>query len=176
MTNIYVLFVFYTSVPDLVVNVEELQKRVRIDSIPLSYLRCSYEENCLGHSARTQWSNNRLYTRRLLRFTTRVENRGLAPFRPDVPKSAWQWHECHSHFHSMEVFSTYDLIGKKIVSCDVFGAHLSVSSESAVTILALYLFFNCFSSNPKICKFTEENNHNRLWVQLCLRELTNPEN
>ena len=102
----------YAALPDLVVNVEELERHVRVDAIPLSYLRCSYEENCLAASARTQWYNNQHYVRRLLRFTTRIENRGLASFVPDVPRSRWQWHQCHAHYHSMEVFSRYDLVSK----------------------------------------------------------------
>lgn len=108
--NCYVFF--YAALPDLVVNVEELERHVRVDAIPLNYLRCSYEENCLAASARSQWYNNRHYVRRLLRFTTRIENRGLTSFIPDVPRSRWQWHQCHAHYHSMEVFSSYDLVSK----------------------------------------------------------------
>ena len=48
--------------------------------------------------------------RRLLRFSVKVENRGLDHFRPHADKSTWEWHECHEHYHSMETFSSYDLI------------------------------------------------------------------
>ena len=50
--------------------------------------------------------------RRLLRFSVQIENRGLADFRPVVPRSEWIWHKCHKHYHSMETFSSYDVISK----------------------------------------------------------------
>ena len=64
------------------------------------------EENCLAEEAyrmRRENPNFTLETRRLLRFTTSIENIGDADFRPFIPKSAWQWHACHMHYHSMEV-------------------------------------------------------------------------
>ena len=64
------------------------------------------EENCLAAEAyrmRRENPNFTLETRRLLRFTTSIENIGDADFRPFIPKSAWQWHACHMHYHSMEV-------------------------------------------------------------------------
>ena len=103
----------YTALSDLAINVEQLQESVVIDAVYLSYLRCAYEENCLAESAKKSWKTRQNgHLRRLLRFTTQIENRGLAPFRPNVPQSAWQYHACHNHYHSMEVFSTYELMSK----------------------------------------------------------------
>ena len=68
--------------------------------------QCAMEENCLASEAyrlRRENPNFSLETRRLLRFTTSIENIGDADFRPFIPKSAWQWHACHMHYHSMEV-------------------------------------------------------------------------
>lgn len=111
---VHVPFVFFkTAVPDLVINVEELQNHVQIDAIWLQYLQCAYEENCLAQSAKQHWAEHKSsHIRRLLRFNTQVENRGLAPFRPHVPQTAWQFHTCHNHYHSMETFSSYDLLSK----------------------------------------------------------------
>ena len=36
-----------------------------------------------------------LDTRRLLRFTARIVNKGNADFRPAIPKHLWQFHACH---------------------------------------------------------------------------------
>jgi hypothetical protein len=38
-----------------------------------------------------------------LRFTASIANVGNADFLPFIPKSAWEWHACHQHYHSMEV-------------------------------------------------------------------------
>lgn len=70
------------------------------------FFQCAMEENCLAEEAyrmRRENPNFTLETRRLLRFTTSIENIGDADFRPFIPKSAWQWHACHMHYHSMEV-------------------------------------------------------------------------
>ncbi|XP_048585018.1 lysyl oxidase homolog 2A-like isoform X2 [Nematostella vectensis] len=101
--------------PDLVVNVEELgnNEHYRVEQMTLGSLTCAYEENCLSSSSNLLWEHNKDSYRTLLRFTSRIENRGLTDFRPHIDKSQWDWHECHKHFHSMEVFSTYDLIGKE---------------------------------------------------------------
>ena len=64
------------------------------------------EENCLAEEAyrlRRESRDFSLETRRLLRFTTSIENVGDADFRPFIPKSSWEWHACHMHYHSMEV-------------------------------------------------------------------------
>ena len=65
------------------------------------------EENCLAYEAYRLRDEGRhdysLETRRLLRFTTNIGNVGNADFRPFIPKSRWEWHGCHQHYHSMEV-------------------------------------------------------------------------
>jgi len=70
------------------------------------------EENCVASSAYEIARDYGWYyrVRRLLRFSTRVLNVGDADFRPHQSKDLWQWHQCHMHHHSMEVFSHYDII------------------------------------------------------------------
>lgn len=58
------------------------------------------------------FSDASYFSRRLLRFSVKIQNEGLADFRPIAPRSSWQWHKCHKHYHSMETFSSYDLISK----------------------------------------------------------------
>ncbi|PFX29780.1 Lysyl oxidase-like 2 [Stylophora pistillata] len=107
-----------SALPDLVVNTDILRRNMELNVFPLSMLRCAMEENCLSPSAAYYLRYSDTYQRRLLRFSVQVENRGLDHFRPKADKSTWQWHKCHQHYHSMETFSSYDLLrqtsGKKV--------------------------------------------------------------
>lgn len=107
-----------SALPDLVVNTDILRSYMELNVFPLSALRCAMEENCLSPSAARFLRYSDTYRRRLLRFSVQVENRGLDHFRPKADKSTWQWHKCHQHYHSMETFSSYDLLrqrsGKKV--------------------------------------------------------------
>jgi len=98
------------ALPDLVLDTDLLRGHMEMNMLPLYSLRCAMEENCLSKSAAGQLRYSDATLRRLLRFSVKVENRGLDHFRPKADKSTWQWHKCHQHYHSMETFSSYDLI------------------------------------------------------------------
>jgi len=106
------------ALPDLVIDTDLLKRYMELNTIPLRYLQCAFEENCLSASAAARMRESLSYRRRLLRFSVKVENRGLDHFRPFADKSTWEWHSCHKHYHSMETFSSYDFIrqrtGKKV--------------------------------------------------------------
>jgi len=94
--------------PDLVQDIPLLQQSLHIDDRALSYLYCAHEEECLSPSANdADWPYG---SRRLLRFSTRVWNRGKADFKPAKTKNQWVWHQCHQHFHSMSEFTHYDIL------------------------------------------------------------------
>ncbi|XP_016836951.1 lysyl oxidase homolog 4 isoform X3 [Nasonia vitripennis] len=98
---------------DLVFDHLELERTAHLEDRPLYFLQCAMEENCLASQAyQVQRETDRWHweTRRLLRFTARILNAGTADFRPSVPKHLWEWHMCHMHYHSMEVFATFDII------------------------------------------------------------------
>ncbi|GAB6027480.1 Lysyl oxidase 3 [Chamberlinius hualienensis] len=106
--------------PDLVPDHFELERSAYLEDRQLFFLQCAMEENCLAKSAYKYdpavygWQ---LEVRRLLRFTARISNVGNADFRPFIPKELWQWHMCHMHYHSMEVFAHFDVLdgsGKKV--------------------------------------------------------------
>ncbi|XP_074597617.1 lysyl oxidase homolog 3-like [Brevipalpus obovatus] len=99
--------------PDLVPDEKELEKSVYLEDRPHLFLQCAMEENCLSSKA-YETNRNRLSwfaeTRRLLRFTAKVGNFGTADFLPFLEKSNWEWHSCHRHYHSMEIFAHFDII------------------------------------------------------------------
>ncbi|GAV05681.1 hypothetical protein RvY_15774 [Ramazzottius varieornatus] len=102
-----------TQLPDLVVDMEFLVSSVYLQEQPMFYLTCAMEENCLSSTAYQldpkafsfPWT-----TRRLLRFTLATKNIGKADFLSFIPKHMWQWHACHKHYHSMEVFAHFDIL------------------------------------------------------------------
>ena len=90
------------------------RRSIILDRVLLSLKNCAYEEGCFTSSADMKTARRWPYyvTRRLLTFTLQAENRGGVDFIPNVPRDGWQWHSCHNHFHSMEVFAKYDVLGQ----------------------------------------------------------------
>ncbi|CAH2248675.1 jg361, partial [Pararge aegeria aegeria] len=98
---------------DLLLDTTAIQRSAHLQDVPMFQLQCAMEENCLSKSAYEIQKINpnwQFETRRLLRFTASSLNIGNAEFRPYLPKHLWQWHLCHMHYHSMEVFATFDIL------------------------------------------------------------------
>ncbi|XP_065213799.1 lysyl oxidase homolog 2A-like isoform X2 [Planococcus citri] len=100
--------------PDLIIDTDELERSAYLEDKQLYFLQCAMEENCLASSAysiqRNKKGNWHMQTRRLLRFTAKITNIGNTAFRPFIPKHLWEFHQCHMHYHSMEIFATFDVL------------------------------------------------------------------
>ncbi|XP_060530053.1 lysyl oxidase homolog 3 [Cylas formicarius] len=102
-------------VPDLIIDHNEISRTAHLEDKQMFFLQCAMEENCVASSAYEVQRENpdwHFETRRLLRFTAKIFNAGSADFRPALPKHLWEWHMCHMHYHSMEVFAKFDILDR----------------------------------------------------------------
>ncbi|XP_045490332.1 lysyl oxidase homolog 2B [Pieris rapae] len=112
---------------DLLLDTNAIESSAHLQDAPMFQLQCAMEENCLSKSAYEIQKTNpnwQFETRRLLRFTAASLNIGNAEFRPYLPKHLWQWHLCHMHYHSMEVFATFDVL-------DSFGQRIAEGHKAS---------------------------------------------
>jgi len=98
--------------PDLVMDINTFKDSIKVESHTLRQLRCSFEERCLSPIVDQLYYVNLGLKRNLLKFTSRFLNLGAVAFIPHQEKNSWEWHKCHQHYHSMEVFAVYELIDR----------------------------------------------------------------
>ncbi|XP_067630804.1 lysyl oxidase homolog 2A [Eurosta solidaginis] len=96
-------------IADLTLGLRDIETSARLDIAPMTRLQCAMEENCVAAEAYVIRRTQPNAVRYLLRFTTAAENVGNADFSPYANYKDWEWHQCHQHFHSMNVFATFDV-------------------------------------------------------------------
>ena len=138
MTIDFFLFLLIDA-PDIVMDYREMKKSMFIESRPLYELSCAFEEKCLSSTASYYIHYPHAFSRTLIRFTSRFWNRGTSDFVTNVNKDNWEWHDCHAHYHSMERFADYDLVGKYLHTM-----HMNFKQSVFKFLLKFYLFEHPF--------------------------------
>ncbi|XP_072537061.1 protein-lysine 6-oxidase [Salminus brasiliensis] len=128
--------------PDLVADPHYVQTSTYVQRVPMYNLRCAAEENCLASSAAYARDYD---TRVLLRFPQRVKNQGTSDFLPSRPRHAWEWHQCHQHYHSMNEFCHYDLLDATTQSRVAEGHKASFCLEDTSCDPGYYRRYACTS-------------------------------
>ena len=116
-----------------------LRRSPYVDVSLMYYLRCALEDKCLASDAATKADGDLRY---LLRFDSLTMNYGVRVFTPFLQRSQWIWHACHNHYHSFEVFISYDLLnsdGSKVAE----GHKASFCLEDSVCDTGSYARYRC---------------------------------
>ncbi len=132
------------AVPDLVPDLLAFERSLRyyryVDRLPMYYLTCAREENCLSSSA-TGLSPNDL--RHLLRFDSQTMNYGTIDFLPNLQPHEWLWHKCHAHYHSFEAFIHYDILDETTEEKVAEGHKASFCLEDSFCDRGTYPRYRC---------------------------------
>ncbi|VDP65906.1 unnamed protein product [Echinostoma caproni] len=132
--------------PDLVPDRYSLESSSYLQRMSLWLLECALEENCLPDTVYQIIDRNpgnyAWMTRTLLRFSSIIENVGTAAFKPLEEPENWEWHACHMHYHSMKVFSRYEVVDTDLRLVSV-GLKASFCLEDNVCQAGVTPVFRC---------------------------------
>nr|XP_039262614.1 lysyl oxidase homolog 2-like isoform X2 [Styela clava] len=101
--------------PDIMVNITRLQNSIELKYKAEFRMECAWEEGCMGEESLNKTKvmiKSSTDVRRLLVFSSYVQNFGNADFRPPGMRNLWHFHECHKHYHSITDFALYELRSK----------------------------------------------------------------
>lgn len=94
---------------DLEIGLRDIERSARLEAVPMSRLTCAMEEHCVSADAYEIRRTKPNAERKLLRFSVKASNVGTADVSPYANYKDWVWHQCHRHYHSMNVFATFDV-------------------------------------------------------------------
>ncbi|KAH8383567.1 hypothetical protein KR009_009339 [Drosophila setifemur] len=94
---------------DLEIGLADIERSARLEAVPMSMLTCAMEEHCVSADAYVIRQTRPHAKRMLLRFSVKASNVGTADVSPYANYKDWVWHQCHRHYHSMNVFATFDV-------------------------------------------------------------------
>ncbi|TPP62119.1 Protein-lysine 6-oxidase [Fasciola gigantica] len=132
--------------PDLVPDPYSLESSSYLQRMSLWLLECALEENCLPDTVYQIIDRNpgnyAWMTRTLLRFSSVIENIGTAAFKPLEEPENWEWHACHMHYHSMKVFSRYEVVDpeQRLVSESHLAVGICIYTTTTVNGLILRMW------------------------------------
>ncbi|XP_030573337.1 protein-lysine 6-oxidase [Drosophila novamexicana] len=99
--------------PDLELGLVDIEVSAYLANVPMTELTCAMEENCVSKDAYVVRRTNPRGIRKLLRFSVKASNVGNADVSPYANYKDWEWHQCHMHYHSMNVFATFDVYNQR---------------------------------------------------------------
>ena len=108
----------------------------------LDGLYCEVEEGCVA----TDVAPNETISaeRQLFKFSALTWNFGYADFTPAAHYAEWEYHTCHEHYHSMEVFAVYDFLTLD-GNIAVEGLKASFCLEDVTCLPGRYRTYSCAS-------------------------------
>ncbi|XP_001993777.2 lysyl oxidase homolog 2A [Drosophila grimshawi] len=98
---------------DLELGLADIEISAYLADVPMTQLTCAMEENCVSRDAYVIRRTNPRAVRKLLRFSVKASNVGNADVSPYANYRDWEWHQCHQHYHSMNVFATFDVLNRR---------------------------------------------------------------
>ena len=153
-----IIYLCVLDLPDLVPSkkhlVDSIKKYPMISKRTVQSLSCEIEEGCISNET---ISHNPLSVRQLLKFTVFSYNFGLVDAKPFANEQEWDYHTCHSHYHSVEEFAIFDLLnlsGERVT--ESLKASFCLMDSSCIESFGQTRKYSCSPQTPKSVRQTNQ--------------------